>query len=773
MKLFKMMFVILVFMLGVYPNSVQGETGQQGVTNRQDDAIQQNAAVSQTRGSGTAKDPYILPHIAAPIKIDGKLEDSEWQNALTLDLPYETWPGENTPARVRTECYMAYDDVNLYVGFRAFDPEPGKIRAYYFERDKFFFDDFVAIFLDTFNDERRSYGFRCNPLGLQWDDIRTRAKGTQVSGIPLAWDAIYDSAGKVYDWGYAVEMAIPFNQLRFQPTKHEQVWGFNLRRIYPRNLLYTLDHMPFDRSNFCLMCQYAKLEGFKGVKPSRNVELVPTLTALRTYEREQLPDGDFEKRPGKDVEAGLTALWGITPNLTLSAAVNPDFSQVEADVLQLDLNEPFALFYEERRPFFYEGSDYFNTSFNAVYTRTMRDPSWGLKLTGKEGSHTIGAYMVRDDITNLIFPGSNSSQSTSMNEANTSSVLRYKLDLGKNYTIGVLGTDREGGDYFNRLLGVDGDFRINKKDRVQFQFLESSTRYPDDIALEFKQKEDEFTGSALELKYSHDARNWDYSATFQDLTGGFRADLGYMPQVNYRKGDLSTGYTWIGKRGGWYRELSLGGIYTYSADQDDNLIFSGGTLQFYYQGPVQSTLTIQARKFRESYHLVEFDQLDWTAYANLKPKRFEFSFVGYGGDRIDYANVRPGSRIGMIPTILFKPGRHLRLELSHIYEKLKVTSGRVYTANISQLSAAYYFDVRAFFRAIVQYVDYNYNAGNYLFPMIPEYKHLFTQLLFTYRINPRTVFFLGYSDNYYGRIEYPLTQNDWTLFAKLSYAWSL
>lgn len=724
-------------------------------------------------GTGTAEDPYIVPPARSAIKIDGNPEESAWKDALQLNLPFETWPGDNTPAPVRTECYVTYDRSNLYIGFRAYDPEPKKIRVYYFDRDKIIFDDFVAVFLDTFNDERRAYGFRSNSLGVQFDDIRTRSGTSPGGGTALAWDAIYDSKGQIYDWGYTVEMAIPFNQLRFQRTNQAQVWGFNARRIYSRDVLYLLDHITIDRSNDCLMCQYVKIKGFEGVSPGRNIELVPTLTAARTDQRTALPGGNFEKR-NQDIEPGLTARWGITPNMTLSGTVNPDFSQVEADALQLDINEPFALFYDERRPFFYEGADYFNTLFNAVYTRTMRDPAWGLKFTAKAGTNTIGAYVVRDDITNLIFPGSHGSTTTSLDTANTSFVFRYKHDFGRNITVGVLGTDREGDDYFNRLLGIDGEFRLTRKDRVQFQLLGSTTRYPGEVALAFEQEEENFKGTALDLKYAHDTRGWDFSARCQNLTRGFRADLGFMPQVNFRCGDVNTSYTWYGKGKTWYRELTLGAQYTYGTDQKGNLVSSGANLQLNYRGIMQSYVFLQAGKYRETYNHQEFPQFNAMVYGNFKPARdFELTFTGNFGDRIDYANTRPGQRVRLNPSIVFKPGRHMRIELGHIYERLNAAGSQLYTANISQLTAVYHFNTRTFFRAILQYVDYDYNVENYTFSIDPRYKHLFSQLLFSYRINPRTVLFLGYSDNYFGNQDFSLAQNDRTFFAKVGYSWTL
>jgi len=750
--------MVMAFLMLVYPGFSQ--TGEK-------------KPLLQGEGTGTLQDPYVVPKTESPIKIDGKLEDKEWDKALKFNLLYEFWPGDGTPAQVDTECYLTYDNSNLYVGFRALDPHPEKIRAFYFERDNIWYDDFVLIFLDTFNDERRAYGLRSNPLGVQADNIKTRVNPS------VEWDAIYKSVGHIYDWGYAVEMAIPFNQLRFQRTKADQVWGINLRRLYPRGALYHFDYVKNDRNNDCFMCQFVKIKGFKNVRPGRNIELVPALTYSRTDARDSMPSGNF-REANEDVNPGLTAIWGFTPNMTLSATANPDFSQVEADTLQLDINEPFALIYDERRPFFIEGSEYFSTIMGAVYTRTMRDPSWGLKITGKEGRNTIGVYMVQDTLTDLLFPASQRSASTSLDQSNISTVLRYRYDFGYNYALGLLATDREGENYFNRLVGLDGDFRFTRKNRLQWQFIGSSTRYPGGVALEYNQDEETFSGTALNLIYTHDSRKFDYSLEYRSLSSGFRSDLGYIPRVDYRYGLVSASYTWIGKRGmggkkgTFYRQLLLTGVGSYMEDQEGNLIKSSGVLQLQYDGPLQSTLIAQAAARRESYANARFDQYDFTIFGNMKPTRhLEMTFQGVFGDRIDYSNVRLGQRVLLMPQIIIKPGRSMRLELSHIYEQLNVDTGRVYTANISQLKGVYYLNIRAFFRAILQYVDYDFNSANYLFPITPKMKTLFTQLLFSYEINPRTVLFIGYSDNYLGNQQFDLTQRDRSIFAKISYALSL
>ena len=171
-----------------------------------------------------------------------------------------------------------------------------------------------------------------------------------------------------------------------------------------RDAFYRIALVPYDRNDRCRTCQQAKLIGFEDVDPGRNLEITPTLTSVQTSTREDFPNGPLETSD-PDVEPGLTVNWGMTTNMTLAATLNPDFSQVEADVVELDINREFAIFFPERRPFFLEGSDYFDTQFRAVYTRTLADPDWGLKLTGKEGKNALGAFVARDSVTSLLLPG--------------------------------------------------------------------------------------------------------------------------------------------------------------------------------------------------------------------------------------------------------------------------------------------------------------------------------------------------------------------------------
>ncbi len=710
------------------------------------------------------KEPLRIPGTAAKIKIDGVMDEKAWEQALVMELNYEVQPGENINPPVRTEVLFMYGKTHFYVAFRAYDPDPSSIRAFFRERDKIGGDDWVAISLDTFNDQRHSYGFFCNPLGVQSDEIATPEGGGE------SWDAIWDSAGRLTKEGYVIEMAIPFSSLRFQRINGDQIWGVDAIRSYPRNVRHLISLFPWDRSNNCYMCQAEKVVGFAGASPGKNIELDPTVMGILTQQRENGTQGDFKTKTDK-VEPGLTARWGITPSLTLSATVNPDFSNVEADVTQLDINRRFAIFYPEKRPFFLEGASIFNTFFSAVYTRSLADPDWGIKVTGKEGANAIGFYTVRDHMTNFLFPGSQGSRSTSLNLGVVGTVLRYRRDIGKSSTLGLLVTDREGEGYFNRLAGIDGDLKFTPKDRIRFQFLGAQTHYTERIAADYKQPLDSFLGSALDLYYIHDTRTFDWFIDYSDISANFRADLGFMPQADFRNLKLGGSHTWNRKAGHWFNVLTIGSNYQVEKDHDNNPLYNGIAFNLNYNGPVQSVVNFTTNLGKRTYQGIEFNENYVTINSTIVPSRVVNFFVyGLVGDGIDFDNMQAGNQLQFQVFMDYKLGPHFQLRLDHKFERFNVKGGRLYTANASYFRFLYLFNRRAFLRAILKYVDYKYNTDLYSFPIDPRNKHLFCQFLFSYEINPQTVLFLGYSDDYYGYQNIPLIQTNRTFFLKIGYA---
>lgn len=719
--------------------------------------------------AGPASPAMMIPKTEQSVKIDGKLDEPAWAEAWTYELKYEVQPGENLPAPVKTEVLALYDRENVYFAFRAYDPEPGKLHAHLADHDQLGNDDWVGVVLDTFNDQRRSFDFIVNPLGVQLDQIETGTSNMRE------WDAIWDSAGQITDWGYSVEMRIPFSSLRF-PRRNgaPQIWGFDAVRGWPREQFRQMGSFPRDRKNNCYFCQMIKIEGFDGVTPGRNLEITPTLTAVRTDVRKDFPDGPLEKDTRK-VEGGVTAHWGITPNIFLSGTLNPDFSQVEADAWQLDINEPFALYYSEKRPFFLEGSDYFNSPFQAVYTRVMRNPDWGIKLTGKESGNTLGGYVVRDALTNLIFPGNKGSRSTSLALPSTDAVFRYRRDIGSHYTLGALFTGRESEGYSNRLGGVDGELKFTRQDSISFQLLRSSTRYPGGIAAEFGQPAGNFSDWAIHASYEHQGRNLSWWGIYEDVGDGFRADLGFMPKVDYRGYLGATRYRWFPEKKSWYSQMFVEAQFLLHESQSGELLDKSGTFTFQYEGlPLTSHSRVQAVWKRERFLQREYSGNTLNLHQCMNPNKDSHLYCNLIlGGRVDYLNARQGRRLRINPGINYNIGKHLLWDIGHTYEHLNVDAGRLYHVNLTQTSLVYQFNTRTMLRSIIQYDSSRYHPERYLVPVPAVSKDFFLQLLFSYKINPQTVLFLGYSGNSTGDRSIPLTQHDRTFFMKIGYAWRM
>lgn len=712
---------------------------------------------------------YRIKKTTANIKIDGHITEKAWEDALVLPVNIEFMPGENVEAPVRTQCFISYSDSNLYVGFKAYDPHAHRIRAHLSDHDNVVSDDYVAIILDTFNDQNRAFIFFSNPLGVQMDELFS--DGGAVEDI--YWDAIWYSAGHINDKGYEVEMAIPFRELQFQRSKKAQTWGFALIRNWPRSQLHQITNFLHNRDNSCFLCQFPKLEGIEGVSPGKDIELDPTLTAHRTDDRENFPGSPMEKAD-PELDVGISGQWGFTPNLTLSATVNPDFSHVEADAVQLDINTQFTLQYPEKRPFFLEGIDFFSTQINGVHTRTLGDPSWGVKVSGKEGKNAIGLFVSRDEITHLLFPSAEGSEDTKLAQGSTATVLRYRRDIGKSSTLGFLLTDREGKNYHNRLAGLDGLFRISESDTIRFQVLGSSTRYPGHIAELYKQNTDNLTGYAAYFSYFRQTRTYGWKVIYKDFSPDFRSDLGFIPQVNYRTGILEGNYVYWGKKGEFLTLLEARGEVHQTQDHQGNLLEREASMAVEIDMPLQSLFIITASTRKKVYNSLIFNQDFLDIFLKIQPTGgIYLNCRANMGDEVDYKHARPGKLFLIEPKTTLRFGKHLFMSLSYSYSHLNLEEGRLYSVHVLQNRLVYYLSKRAFFRGIIQYTDISRNPALYPNGADPVSRKLFTQFLFSYKINPRTVLFLGYSDTYQGLVDVDITQTKRTFFFKIGYALAL
>ena len=646
-----------------------------------------------------AADRYEIPKLEGPVILDATLDELVWEQALTFELEYETRPAENVKPPVRTECKMFYSSSHLYYGCHAYD-DPKQIRARLRDRDSASFsDDVVGLSLDPFNNKESSLVFDVNALGVQNDRRYTELSGRSDS----SWDATWASSGRIVDDGFVVEVEIPFRALRFPRRDGVQVWGFNFRRYQPRDVSRRIAIHPNDRSNPCRICQSSELVGFEGIDPGRNLEITPTITGLSSRERARFPDGELDG-DDPDVEAGITAKWGITPSLILGATVNPDFSQVEADEAQLDVNQQFALFFPELRPFFLEGADTFATHQNIIHTRAVADPSWGLKMTGREGRNALGVFVAEDEQTSFLFPGSEESSLGLANRSSTAAVLRYRRDFQRASSLGVVYTDRSGRDYSNRVGGFDGKWRMTDADSVEFQVLGSFTEYPEDIAREHAQGVEQLDGLSTFVRYGHQGRNWTSSVLYEDVGEDFRADLGFIPQVDFRRLSAETSYEWFGDADHWFTELEVSGFVMTSETRDGRSLLDRADLWMSYDGALLSNLSFGYQFVDVTIQGVELDDSRFWAEGRIQPSASLSLGLGLEAGRgVDFVEARQGDLVALNPSLRLELGRHVQARIDHTYRRLELPGSlRLFDAHLTELRFVYQINLRAFLRAIVQ-----------------------------------------------------------------------
>ncbi len=343
--------------------------------------------------------PTALPDAPAPmavtrsqgeISIDGDLSDAGWRNALSFDRFYETSPGDNLPAKVKTTVWLTYDADYFYIGIKADDPEPQKIRAPYVDRDGVIgTDDNIAILLDPRHDKKTAYELRVNPRGIQADGLYNDATGNE----DFSPDFFYDTAAKITAEGWQAEFRIPFSSLRY-PSADPQTWGILVWRNYPRDFRYAFYSTPVARGSNCFVCHTHDITGLSGLPNTKHVVVAPYVNAERSGARVADLGSEF-RHDDPTYDGGVDVKWNPTADSAIDATINPDFSQIESDTAQIAANQRFALFYPEKRPFFLEGSDLFDTPIQAVYTRSITDPRWGLRATNKPATPPIPSWSPR------------------------------------------------------------------------------------------------------------------------------------------------------------------------------------------------------------------------------------------------------------------------------------------------------------------------------------------------------------------------------------------
>ena len=393
-------------------------------------------------------------------RIDGQLDDAVWQRAVRLTEFVQVRPVDGAPNTEETEVWIAFDSGNIYFAMHVHYADPSIARANRVDRDQTRSDDTISVYFDTFLDQQRAYVFSVNGYGVQGDSLMAPSGGGGArggGGVPSgdsSWDALFESAGTLVADGWTAEMAIPFKSLRY-PSRDAHRWGFQVVRSMGGKD-ETVVWSPMTRGN-TFMSQMGLLDGLSGLSTSRNLELLPTFTAVQVGSRDTSTGGFDETR---QPEGALNLKYGITSNMTFDLTYNPDFSQIESDQPQIEVNQRFPLFFAELRPFFLEGQEIFQTRGPAtlLHTRSIIDPRYGGKVTGKVGNTTVGVLFANDEAPGKV----GDRDDPAFGQTAQFLVGRVRYDLYAESYIGAIVTDREFLDAYSRVGGVDANFRLGR-----------------------------------------------------------------------------------------------------------------------------------------------------------------------------------------------------------------------------------------------------------------------------------------------------------------------
>jgi len=752
-----------------------------------------------------------IPRISGEIIIDAKLDEEQWRHAKRIVMNNITRPYDNIPSPVHTEALLMEDGGTFYIAFIAEDPDPSQIRAFYRDRDKSWGDDIVGIKIDSYNDQRTAYRFLVNPLGSQIDGIENEITKRDSD----AWDGIWDSAGKISDKGYIVEMALPLRMLNFTEKLSIQDWGIELMRFYPRNESFRLSNIRLERDNDCELCQLHTIQGFTGAKQGDNLTITPSLV---TGVHEDKSDDDWQSED--NTEASLDIRWGITPDWLLNATINPDFSTVETDNPQLNINNTFALYTREKRPFFLDNADYFDSNYNLIHTRNINAPNYGAKLTGRQDDHSFGLFVTDDDSTKILIPGNRGSSTATINGESKASALRYRYNYNDNITMGTVSTIRTAKDYQNVVHSIDTRIRVSTSDVFKFQALYSTTQYPDDLFEQFCNadnadncrnppvkeecgfsgcdyneqvlrtlKDDKFSGNAFKVNYSHNDRDWHYRVAYDKKNAGFRGDLGFISRVDHNRFSLGGNRKWYGTPGEWWTTFRVSSDWDITHNDNDELLGKKFNINARLNAGMNSNFRLSytnrdvvgSRKNRSILAIdgntTAFTENQFSLFAEIKPilGLTLNSNLTYG-DSVDYRNNRLGLTKKWRSAINWNIDKHLELKIKHTFSQLDADGANVFNARLTDFRATYQFNVLSFLRFSLVYNNTSKNAANYIYTnpedITPNRKSASTELLYAYKLNAQTVFYLGYSDRHYTEEDFSdLEQNQRSLFMKFSYAW--
>ena len=692
---------------------------------------------------GIAQETFIPEKTkVSKIIVDGKLDSNEWENAIQIPLDIEFKPANNQAARKETIAYVTYSDRYLLIGVYAKD-NPSNIRASIRPRDDFniWNDDLILVRLDPYADSRNNLGLAVNALGSQFDVKQVNAL-TDENRYDSSFNVNFESAGTIVSDGYQIEMKIPLSEIPF-PNGTNQMWHFNFYRRYVENgNEIEVSSQPRDRDNTCVVCQTTDRLILKDIVIDKRLEFLPYFSSNISGERDT---SDEKLKYGKpNVGIGLGVNMDLNKNTSLEVTINPDFSQVEADVTQIDVNSSFSLLYPERRPFFNRGADLVNFTDGAFYSRSISEPIVASKIISQGKKSRLFLLNALDNSTPYLVGGEDRSY-TGNGGKSFVNVFRYQKLISNKSRIGAILTNRlyEGGGY-GHLLGFDGLFLLNKKWRLSFELFKNFNQEPIKDWIDSTESiqgktitldGDKLNGDAIYFQLYRNTEHWESYFFYRNISPQYRADVGFVVKNNRRWGTLFHKYQNILNKPG-LQSFGFGTkidvVYTFEDLYKNFSVDFFAFLTTFGQTELRYTLDYDAVK---TFLQIRFNDLP-TNELTLSGKPSEsinFRLNLTAGKDLSVNEVIP--EVGLLRSAYLTFGLQLNDNLninpSWRYSRLERTDGGedFFEGSIARLNVRYQFNKDFNIRVIAEKNSFN--------------NQFFVQPLVQWNPNPSTIFYFG------------------------------
>ncbi|MBN2356060.1 carbohydrate binding family 9 domain-containing protein [candidate division KSB1 bacterium] len=663
---------------------------------------------------------------ATPPQIDGILDDEAWKYAKldTSFLTYNPTYGDTLPQK--TLVYLAYDVDHLYFAFNCLDDEPDKIKTSIAQRDRIFSDDWVGFSLDAIGNKQSAYDIFVNPNGIQADILST------PNNEDTAPDWVWHSAGVKTEHGYQVEISVPLKSIQYQSGDEVTMGLLFWRKISRLGLSGSYPEIKPGQSSFTtrLPVRYTDLSA------PNNLQFLPSLTVSSINDRSTPSRWSGY---ASDAEVGVGVKYAITSMLNVEATYNPDFSQVESDAFQVQVNQRYPLFFSEKRPFFMEAGSLFNLAgtnndnnmLTAMHTRRIVDPDWGGSLTGSSGRASYAVLAAEDAFTEYV------------DDANLGrhkayfAIGRTKYSFKNESYIGMLYSDRELGSGYNRVIAADLNYRPITGHTLTLTHYQSYSRNPE--------SGEKTRGSATVFNYMHFSKPMGIWMSLEEFQPQFNMETAFYFRSAMRKAQLYLGPAFYPTARGWnfFQRVNPFVFAYYLRDlntgKDDQLLVAALRVFTSRQGQIR----IDHVRLNEYWQGENFHQYWHRFMVNIQAFKWLFLFTRISGGRGVYYSDTPcmGRDFHLNLEVTIQPGTKFNqgFEFYHSHMNNPEGEGRLYSVNIINSRTTYQFNRYFFLRGIVQYDSHE--------------KKAFTDFLASFTFIPGTVLHLGYGSLY--------QQNDW------------